>query len=204
MATELEFKLAVSTPMLLEQILFDPEVARVRRGDYALISMATVYYDTPDHRLSQRQWTLRLRQENDSFVATLKTPGDGRTRGEWQCPAYSITAALPVLLEQGAPQELEELLRGQPLVPVCAAQFSRRAAEVAFGDGTVCELSGDIGALVGGGREEELCELELELKQGSAETAEAFAGELMERFDLKEEPRSKFARASALARGNGQ
>lgn len=204
MAVELEFKLAVATPALLEQILFDREIARVRRGEYALMSMAAVYYDTPDHRLSQRQWTLRLRQENDTFTATLKTPGDGKARGEWQCPAYSITQALPDLLEQGAPQELETLLEGQPLIPVCAAQFTRRAAEVAFGDGTVCELCGDIGALVGGSREEELCELEVELKQGSADTAEAFARELMDRFDLREEPRSKFARAAALARGNDQ
>lgn len=200
MATELEFKLAVATPALLEQILFDKEIAQVRQGGYTLVTMATVYYDTPDKRLSQRQWTLRLRQENDTFVAALKTPGDGRSRGEWQCPAYSIHSAIPTLLEQGAPQELETLLQNQTILPVCAAQFSRRVAQLAFADGTVCELCGDIGALVGGSKEEELCELEVELKTGNADTAEAFAQELMDRFDLKEEPRSKFARAAALAK----
>ena len=204
MGMELEFKLAVATPALLEQILFDKEVAQVRQGGYRLLTMATVYYDTPDRRLSQRQWTLRLRQENEAFVATLKTPGDGRARGEWQVPAYSIHAALPALLEQGAPQELTQLLEGQMLLPVCAAQFTRRAADVAFADGTVCELCGDVGALVGGSKEESLCEIEVELKEGSAETAEAFARELQERFDLTEEPRSKFARASALAKESAQ
>ncbi len=200
MATELEFKLAVATPALLETILFDKQVAQVRQGDYALMTMASVYYDTPDRILTQRQWTLRLRQENDTFVATLKTPGEDHARGEWQCQAYSIHAALPELLAQGAPQELETILADKPLLPVCAAQFSRRVAPVAFADGTVCELCGDIGALVGGAKEEELCEIEVELKQGNAETAQAFAQELMERFGLTEEPRSKFARAAALAR----
>ena len=64
MGMELEFKLSVQTPALLEQILFDKEVAQVRQSDYRLLNMATVYYDTPDRRLSALRWTLRLRQEN--------------------------------------------------------------------------------------------------------------------------------------------
>lgn len=199
MGVELEYKLAVANPMVLEQILFDPQIAEVRQGGYDMIAMATIYYDTPDKRLSSRHWTLRLRQENDRLVATLKTPGPDRSRGEWECPAPSIQAAIPMLLETGAPQELTALLEGQPLVPTCAAQFTRRAAKLVFGDGTVCELCGDVGALMGGSREEDFCEIEVELKSGSEDTLQAFAGELMDRFNLTEEVRSKFARASALA-----
>ena len=201
MGIELEYKLAVPGEALLERILFDPQVAQVRQGPYRLLNMATIYYDTRDRRLSALQWTLRLRQENDALVATLKTPGQGRSRGEWSCPAWNIRDAIPVLLEQGAPTELPDLLEDQPLEPVCAAQFTRRAADLAFTDGAVCELSGDVGLLAGGGREEPLCEVELEVKHGSADTVEAFARELQERFALQEEPRSKFARAAALAKG---
>jgi inorganic triphosphatase YgiF len=197
---ELEFKLAVSSPALLEKILFDPQIAEVRKENYRLIHMATIYYDTPDSRLQTRRWTLRLRQENARLVATLKTPAAGKARGEWECEAASIQAANPLLLEHGAPAELPEILDGEPLIPVCAAQFTRRAADVAFADGTVCEFCGDIGMLVGGANEEDLCEVEIELKSGDADTASAFAEELMERFDLQEEHRSKFARASALTR----
>ena len=46
MGVELEFKLAAESPALLEQILSDQEVARVRQGGYRLLEMATVYYDT--------------------------------------------------------------------------------------------------------------------------------------------------------------
>ena len=201
MGIELEYKLAAPNPAVLEQVLFDKQVAEVRQGGYDLIHMATVYYDTQDRRLSQRRWTLRLRQENEAMVTTLKTPAGDHSRGEWEAPAYNIYDALPLLLEQGAPEELAEVLSGQTLAPVCAAQFTRRAAKVAFAAGTVCELCGDVGTLVGGVKEEDFGELEVELKEGSAETAEAFAQELQERFDLREEPRSKFARALALAKG---
>jgi inorganic triphosphatase YgiF len=196
---ELEYKLAVSDPALLEKILFDPQIAEVRQGGYRLLHMGTVYYDTADRRLRDRPWTLRLRQENEILVATLKTPGDGRARGEWECRANTIDQAIPLLLEAGAPAELPEILADQRLIPLCAAQFTRRAADVAFADGTVCEFCGDVGMLIGGMKEESLCEVEVELKSGNAETAEAFAAELMDRFNLSEEPRSKFARAAALA-----
>ena len=202
MGMELEFKLAVPSPAALEQILFDKQVAEMRQSDYQTLQMATIYYDTPDKKLSQRCWTLRLRQENEKFVATIKTPAEGKNkaRGEWSVESCRIQDALPLLIEAGAPAELADLTAGEQLIPICSARFTRRAADVAFADGTVCELCGDSGMLTGGMKEEALCEIEVELKSGSAETAEAFAQELQTRFDLQEEPRSKFARAAALAK----
>lgn len=200
MGIELEFKLAVPSPALLEQILFDEYIAQVRKEGYRLLDMATIYYDTPDRFFSSKKWTLRLRQENDACIATLKTPAPGGARYEYQCPAADIRTALPLLMEQGAPAELAEVDTLQ-LRPVCAARFTRRAAHVQFADDTVCELCGDVGALVGGSREEPLCEVELELKSGNADTVAAFAGELKERFSLRTEPLSKFARAAALVKG---
>ena len=199
MGLELEFKLAVPQPALLEQILFDETVTQIRQGEFHLLEMATVYYDTPDRLLRQQHWTLRLRQENGRPVATVKTPAPGRARGEWSCEARTIEEALESLVRQGAPAELLELTCGKALEMVCAARFTRRAADLVFADGTVCELAGDIGELWGGILREPICELELELKSGSEGTACAFTEELMDRFELKEEPRSKFARAAALA-----
>lgn len=199
MGLELEFKLAVPQPALLEKILFDQAVTQLRRSDFRLLDMATVYYDTPDLALRQRRWTLRLRQENDCLVATVKTPAAGRARGEWSCEASTIESALPELVAQGAPEELLTLTEGKALSMVCAARFSRRAADLVFHDGTVCELAGDVGELQGGSKQEALCEVELELKEGSEKTVQAFAEELMKRFGLQEEPGSKFARAAALA-----
>lgn len=198
MGKELEFKLAAPDTRVLEAVLFDKEVAAVRQGGYALYDMATVYYDTDDRALSARKWTLRLRQENLDLVATVKTPaGDDHTRGEWSCPARSIEEAIDRLVELGAPKELP-VLTAKGVKPLCLARFSRRAAEVKFADGTVCELAGDVGVVAAGQKESPICELEVELKEGDAEVAKAFAEELCERFGLSEEPLSKFQRAAAL------
>ena len=198
MGKELEYKLAVPDTRTLEAILFDKEVAEVRQGNYRLLDMATIYYDTKDRALSARKWTLRLRQENFDLVATVKTPaGEDHTRGEWSCPAVSIEEALVSLVKQGAPAELTELTK-DGVLPLCMARFSRKACEITFADGTVCELAGDVGAVCAGQKESPLCEIEVELKEGDADMAKAFADELCERFGLQEEPLSKFCRAAAL------
>ena len=198
MGKELEYKLAVPDTRTLEAILFDKEVAAVRQGGYALYDMATIYYDTADRALSAKKWTLRLRQENYDLIATVKTPaGEDHTRGEWSCPAQSIEEAIEKLIGCGAPKELLALT-AHGVQPLCLARFSRRAAEVKFADGTVCELAGDVGAVCAGQKESPICEIEVELKQGDAETAKTFADELCGRFSLKEEPLSKFQRAAAL------
>ena len=53
--------------------------------------------------------------------------------------------------------------------------------------------------LLGGGRELPLCEIEVELKEGSEEAAAAFAMALAQEYGLRPETRSKIARALALA-----
>ena len=202
MGKELEYKLAVPDTRVLEAILFDKEIAAVRQGGYALYDMATIYYDTEDRALSERKWTLRLRQENYDLIATVKTPaGEDHARGEWSCPAQSIEEAIEKLIVCGAPKELL-VLTAKGVKPLCLARFSRRAAQVKFADGTVCELAGDVGMVCAGQKEAPICEIEVELKQGDAETAKAFADELCERFGLKEEPLSKFQRAAALVIDN--
>ena len=173
----------------------------MRQGGYTLYDMATIYYDTEDRALSARKWTLRLRQENFDLIATVKTPASakyGKARGEWSCAAQRIEDAIVPLVEQGAPKELLAITQNG-VKPLCLARFSRRACDVLFADGTLCELAGDVGAVCAGQKESPICEIEVEFRQGNAETAKAFADELCERFGLKEEPKSKFQRAAELA-----
>ena len=60
------------------------------------------------------------------------------------------------------------------------------------------ELALDEGALLGGGREEPLCEVEAELKRGRKEDTLALGAFLAETYGLTPEPKSKLARALAL------
>lgn len=160
------------------------------------ITMETTYYDTPSRSLSRRRWTLRRRKENNISVCTLKTPGTGKERGEWEVNCDSIERAISELCKLGAPTELLSLCK-EGLVVSCGAKFTRRAGIFTLRD-AVMELALDEGVLLGGGREIPLCELEVEHKEGSRTSMEQFAAELASLYGLQTEERSKFARALAL------
>ena len=102
------------------------------------------------------------------------------------------------LIEAGAPEELERLLDGRDLLPLCGAEFTRNTAVVRFEDGSEAELALDTGILSGNGRIATLRELELELLSGSEEQMLEFAQDLTHRYQLVAQPLSKFARAAAL------
>ena len=165
----------------------------------AVIEMETAYYDTPTGAMSKRRYTLRRRLENGSSVCTLKTPA-GDARGEWEVQCGDIANAIPMLLEKGAPADLEDIAN-EGLVHICGAKFTRLAKTVICPDCTV-EIALDKGILMGGGKEEPLCEAEVELKEGTKAACDAFGRELAERFGLAIEGKSKFARALALYRGD--
>ena len=160
------------------------------------IFMQTTYYDTPSHALSARRWTLRRRMENTRSVCTLKTPGTGLERGEWEVNCDSIHQAISELCKLGAPAELENLCK-EGLGISCGAKFTRKAGTFTLRD-CVLEIALDQGVLIGGGKEIPLCELEIEHKEGSREAVDAFAKELAEIYGLQPEEKSKFARAVAL------
>ena len=163
----------------------------------APISMETVYYDTPAGDFSRLRWTLRRRLENGRSICTLKTPAGGALRNEWETQSPGITDALPALIALGAPDALAELA-APGLQPSCGARFTRLAGELEI-PGARVELALDRGVLTGGGKELPFAEVEVELKCGSREAAAEFAKTLAEELGLKEEPRSKVARAIALA-----
>ena len=199
MATELEIKYAVGDLQLLDCMLCDPMIReKMHTGAFRNIQMETTYYDTQDGAFSARKWTYRLRRENERSVITLKTPGSGYARGEWEWEGEYLDEAPEALIAAGAPEALRTLLDAAELTIVCGASFTRIAADLTL-EGAQCELCGDIGWLTGGGRREPLCELELELKQGSEEALSAFARALMDTYHLSEQPLSKLQRARALA-----
>ena len=204
MATEIEMKLGVPNEEILNLILEASELTQYMKDDYQVRHMRSIYYDTADGLLSRRKWTLRLRDEGGNLVAAMKTANATDdigffTRNEWQCTAENIRDAIPVLVEQGAPPELMDLLRDKPLVPTCGAEFDRKSACLFMNDGVRIEMAGDLGYLFSGEKREPICELELELLYGDAASLPPICAQLMETFDIKEETRSKYQRAKALA-----
>ena len=192
MAVEYELKYRATAQLL-------QEIDRSTAGPSCIYQMQTTYYDTAEGALSQRHYTLRCRQENDICVCTLKAPAAGFGRGEWELACDHIEAAIPELCKLGAPADLVALT-AQGVIPICGAKFTRIAKTITLPDCTV-ELALDQGILTGGGREQPLCEVEVELKSGKPETCLAFARQLAIAFDLQPENKSKFRRALALRRG---
>ena len=199
MGKELEWKLAVPEACLLDDIL-DSQLIRSRMAEEPrFYHMQTSYYDTPDRRFSRRRITIRHRLENETPVICVKAPlpgaDDRYLHGEWELVGADVTAALPKLVEMGAPAELLE-----PVSLVCMweADFERRAVLLRFDDGSAAELALDLGALYGPAHSLPLCELELELKAGEPAESLALLAALRERYALKPQEKSKFARARAL------
>ena len=187
---ELKFR---SNPEIQEEILQNYP------GETVKYAMETTYYDTLDGAVSSRRYMLRRRMENGRSVCTLKTPGTGLERGEWETEAESVESAVSELCKLGAPADLVQLVKSG-LTATCGARFTRTARTLVLPGGTV-ELACDRGVLTGGGREMPLCEVEVELKSGSKTAADAFGAELQEKYGLKTEPESKFCRAFALYKG---
>lgn len=188
MGREFELKYAAD-----EQTLADIER---EYGGFRVIQMETTYYDDVGKNISRLHWTLRRRVENGVSVCTVKTALPDGARGEWETETENVSEALPQLIALGAPPELAQFAK-KGLMPVCGARFTRRAALLMAGDGQV-ELALDNGVLLGGGRELPFCEVEVEKKLGSDESACGFADVLARRFHLKPQPKSKLARAIEL------
>ena len=189
MGRELELKFAASSETL--------DAMEEKYAPLSPITMHTRYFDTPHQAFRKRRWTLRLRLENGRPICTLKTRLSDGSRGEYETESGDIVSAIPVLLEQGAPAELEELAR-EGLEEVCGARFTRLARIIDVPGGQV-ELALDRGEFTGGGRTLPFTEAEAELKAGPDEVLARFGRALAEEFSLREEPRSKIQRAMALA-----
>lgn len=205
MATEIEMKLSVPSHEVMDQILQDPQLTQYMRDEPETRHMRSTYYDTEDGALCARRWTLRLRDEGGTPVVAMKTPnanaGTGLyTRHEWQCRAARPEEAVPRLVEQGAPAALMQLTQGKRLEAICRAEFDRRSTCLYLPDGVRIEMAADEGVLSGGGNEQPLRELELELLFGESEALPPISRRLIETYGLTEEPQSKFQRAIALCR----
>ena len=192
MGSEFELKYK-ATPDILSAVL------ATLPGQVQHFEMRTTYYDTVHRLLAGRHWTLRRRIENGVSICTFKTPGADGARREFEVECDDIMEGVSMLCKLSR----ERVLAGfasTGLVEVCGAAFHRIAITVQL-EGAVAEVALDQGKLLGGGKEQPLCELEVEQKSGDRNAVIAFASALADRFGLEPEPKSKFRRAADLAGG---
>jgi inorganic triphosphatase YgiF len=138
-----------------------------------------IYFDTAQRHLAAGKAALRLRclaqGRGKRWVQTFKTEpiaGALSERGEWETQAPGGRLDLDRL----AHSPLADLLgnahgagaarANPPLLPVFQTVFDRTAWDIALRRSRI-EAALDIGRIVAGDREETICELELELRDGS-------------------------------------
>ena len=167
--------------------------------------MLSRYYDTTSGSLSARRWTLRLRLEGDKSVVACKTASVDVvaglfSRGEWQVYADDVVDGARMLVGEGAPPELLEEIIRDGVVERCTIEFDRRAVQLKLPSGVIVDMSVDKGVIKAGNRQSPLHELELELLFGRPEDLQPISELLVEKYRLKPERLSKYARALELER----
>ena len=164
------------------------------------------YFDTPDRRLAAAHVALRLRQENDTWVQTVKGQGDNgirRLEHEVRLPGEPI-AQLDIRRHAGT--EAGRLLGAAlgdstgSLQEIFATDVTR-THRLIHSDDAVIELAFDVGTLRAGEATAPLCELEFELKSGPLASLFAVAERWALRHGLWLDVRSKSERGELLARG---
>ncbi|MEO8081597.1 MAG: CHAD domain-containing protein [Caldimonas sp.] len=171
------------------------------------------YFDTPDSRLAAAGLSLRLRRTGRAWAQTLKAPGAGAVDrledtvarpGRFSRVGPVVDAALHHGTDAGA--QLERALsadRGAPapLVLRFRTIVRRVALELCTPEARV-ELAFDRGEIVAGDATAPLCELEYELKSGSARALIGFGEAGVAAHGLCLDTASKSARGERLARGD--
>lgn len=165
------------------------------------------YFDTPDLRLREAGFALRLRRSEGDKAGrqTLKSAGPAAglfERDEWECavagraPDFDALSATPAAALLADPD-----VRGA-LAPVFSVDVTRAAFSVSD-KGLTAEIVSDEGEIRAGERVDPVCEIELELMRGKPRRLFKLARALLETAPLRLAVQSKSERGYALLTGIG-
>jgi triphosphatase len=183
MNKETEIKLRASRATLAA-LRDHPLLKKRNKSGWEQRELFNQYFDTPARDLAKAKIALRIRRDGEVFIQTLKTRGQSvaglSERNEYDWNLQSAELDLSKLDDSCWPAALAELDKHQ-LVPIFTTDFIREKAEIAWGRGkarVVIEAALDLGKVIAGEGEEEICELELELRQGEPNALLELAAEL--------------------------
>ena len=173
--------------------------------------LRSTYFDTGDFRLRRRGFTLRIREDGERLVQTLKSerPGEAGAvlrRNEWSRPVEAPVPSLPVASDP-AVRDAVGPLGSAELAPAFSTDVMRRTATVevdaADHGKALVELALDSGEITAHGRRDRVAELELELIEGPASALYELAMTLHASAPLRIQTASKAKRGYVLAGGEG-
>jgi len=162
-----------------------------------LRDQTSVYFDTPEPKVHEAGYSLRIRKAGDDHVQTVKTNGGAGLfdRGEWEAPVDDLKVE-PKALKKTPLGKLKKL--GNKFEPQVRSEVER-ATWLIDRDGSLVEVVLDRGSVSAGGEEQEFQELELELRAGAPGALFGLAKQMAEDVPLEIGVLSKEQRGLMLA-----
>jgi triphosphatase len=203
MADEIELKLSV-TPEQATAVRQLPLIRQLAEKRAMTRQLSTVYFDTPEQTLSKRGIALRIRNIGRRKIQTIKLPADGpgglQVHREIETPIDGDEPELDKIADPWLRRLFADETLARPLEPLFSTEFRRTVWPLRY-DGSLIELALDHGEIRGVAGRLPLSEIELELKQGSAQHLFELALLLHEAVPVTLGSETKAARGYALTAG---
>ncbi|MDR0356784.1 MAG: CYTH domain-containing protein [Clostridiales Family XIII bacterium] len=211
---EVELKYRIENKRQMDLIWEDDFLRSMEERDSReSIYMKAAYFDTADFILRKNRIAFRIRKEGDKVMATLKwRDRDVDVRGlymreEINVPVKDEACFLSpdpaIFKESGEGRDLMEILADDPLRCIFETHFYRKKLRIDSGE-TICEVSLDEGEVIADAGRALISELEIELFSGKQDDLIRIGERMAEKYDLKPEPLSKYAKGINLTAGEEQ
>ena len=202
MASELELKLAVSPNNFNTIKTLDfPGIAS--QTLWQTKHLDNVYFDTADFKLRERSIGMRIRSVEDLHIQCVKSSGKAigglHQRNEDEINLETNQLDISKIQEPYLQILVEEALEeGGEFVPCFETNFDRTSKILTFSDSTRIEIALDLGTINCGNNTLDICEVELELLEGSAGYVFAIGRYLIKELELTLANASKAKRGYSL------
>ncbi|MDB1122962.1 CYTH and CHAD domain-containing protein [Vibrio algarum] len=200
METEIELKFFVK-PEFSDKL--QRKIAETKVLQSSCRELGNIYFDTQDNWLRQHDIGLRIRRFDDVFVQTVKTSGRVvaglHQRPEYNAEHDSNSPDLTLHPQDIWPSGKDVSQLQQEIFPLFSTNFTREQWLVGMADGSQIEVAFDQGKVIAGDKESPICEVELELKSGQADSLFTLARSLSEEGGMRLGNLSKAARGYRLA-----
>lgn len=196
-----EFEVKLELPPASTAALRKSPFLRTLKAAPRRATEVSVYFDTAKHKLRKKGIMLRVRRVGRHYTQTIKANGQLApfARSEWETGIAGkepdLSLAKGTALEPLMTKKLRRRLR-----PLFETRVQRTVYPVADGSHAI-ELTVDRGIIDTGRRKLPLCEIELELKRGSAAKLFELARELAAAFPARLAVKSKSERGYELIDG---
>ncbi len=202
METEIELKFFVS-PEFSKTLR--EKISQTKVLQHSCRELGNTYFDTPDNWLRQHDIGMRIRRFDGVFVQTVKTSGRV-VAGLHQRPEFNAehTSNTPDLMlhptDIWPDNKSIEVLQSE-LRPLFSTNFTREQWLIGMPDGSQVEVAFDLGQVEADGKQDPICEVELELKSGQTDALFTLARGFCEEGGMRLGNLSKAAKGYRLASG---